>query len=394
MTHSRDTKLAHLGRDPHRFAGAVNPPVVRTSTVLAPDMATYETGGRRRYQHGETVYGRYGTPTHHALEAALSELEGAADTFLFPSGLSAITTALLAVVEHGDHVLVTDAAYGPTRGFCTGFLARIGVRATFFDPEVDADGLAALIEPATKAVVLEAPGSMTFEMPDIPALAARARDAGLAVLMDNTWATPYGFRPLDHGVNLSIQAATKYIGGHADVMLGAVSADASWATALRRTAYDLGVCAGPDEVYLALRGLRTLGVRLRQHQTNALAVARWLDARPEVDRVLFPAMPGAPGHDIWSRDFDAACGLFGVVLAQPYSETALAAMLDHMAVFGIGSSWGGYESLAIACHPERARAVTAWNAPGPVLRLHVGLEDPDDLIADLDAGFARLTAAG
>ncbi|SDF72323.1 cystathionine beta-lyase [Limimonas halophila] len=389
-----DTKLGHLGREPQRFDGAVNPPVYHVSTVLAPDLDTYEAGGRRRYEHGEMVYGRYGTPTHHALESALSELEGAADTVILPSGLAAITCALFAVVRTGDHVLVTDSAYGPTRGFCTGLLQRMGVSTTFYDPTIDPEGLAALIRPETKAMVLEAPGSMTFEVQDVPALAQRAKAAGLCVLMDNTWATPLFFQPIAHGVDLSIQAATKYIVGHADAMLGAVSASDAWARTLRSTMYELGMSAGPDDVYLGMRGLRTLGVRLRQHWRNALTVAEWLRDRPEVAQVLYPALPDAPGHEVWKRDFAGASGLFGVVLAEPYSRDAIAAMLDGMSLFGIGSSWGGYESLMIACYPEKARTATTWDAPGPLLRLHIGLEDPADLIADLEAGFARLTAGG
>ena len=387
-----DTKLGHLGRDPQRFDGAVNPPVYHVSTVVAPDLDTYEAGGRRRYEHGEMVYGRYGTPTHHALEAALTELEGAADTVTLSSGLAAITCALFTVVQAGDHVLVTDSAYGPTRGLCIGLLQRMGVSTTFYDPGIEADGLAELIRPETRALVLESPGSMTFEVQDVPALAQCAKAAGLCVLMDNTWATPLFFRPLDHGVDLSIQAATKYIVGHADAMLGAVSATEPWARRLRSTAYELGISAGPDDVYLGLRGLRTLSVRLRQHWTNALTVAEWLRERPEVDRVLYPALPDNPGHALWQRDFAGASGLFGVVLAEPYSRDAVAAMLDGMSLFGIGSSWGGYESLMIACYPENARTATSWSTPGPLLRLHIGLEDPRDLIADLDAGFARLTA--
>lgn len=392
-TRKTATKLAHLGSDPARFAGAVNPPVFRASTILAPDLDTYETENRQRFERGETVYGRFGTPTHRALEQALSELEGGADTLLYPSGLSAVATALLTVMNSGDHLLMVDSVYGPTRKVCEGTLKRMGIATTYYDPTIPAKALKELIRPETKAVFLESPGSMTFEMQDIPALTATAKAAGLTVLMDNTWATPVYFQPLSHGVDLSIQAATKYIVGHADAMLGAVTANADWAKALRATTYELGVCPGPDDVYLGLRGLRTMEVRLARHAETSLALARWLEQRPEVHRVLHPALPGDPGHEIWARDFGGSSGLFGVVLAHAYPRKAVAAMLDGLELFGIGSSWGGYESLAIACYPQSQRTASRWDAPGPLLRLHAGLEDPGDLIADLAAGLERLNAA-
>jgi len=386
------TRILHAGRHPARFDGAVNPPVYHASTIAFERLDDLEAAIADPSQGRH--YGRFGTPTTRALEEAVADLEGGSGCVLAPSGLAAITLPLLALLGPGDHLLLPDSVYGPTRKFADTVLAPWGVAVEYYRPGPE-DDLTPRLGPATRVVFTESPGSHTFEIQDIPAIARAAHGRGATVVMDNTWSAGWCFDALAHGVDVSVQAGTKYIVGHADALMGTVTArDPDLLATVRRTAHLFGHCAGSEEAHLALRGLRTLGVRLRQHQTNALAVARWLDARPEVDRVLFPAMPGAPGHDIWSRDFDAACGLFGVVLAQPYSETALAAMLDHMAVFGIGSSWGGYESLAIACHPERARAVTAWNAPGPVLRLHVGLEDPDDLIADLDAGFARLTAAG
>jgi cystathionine beta-lyase len=388
------TKLGHLGRDPQRFDGVVNPPVYHASTVIAPDTASFKAGGKRRFQPGETVYGRFGTPTHHALQDALSELEGGADTLLMPSGLQAIVTALLTVLKAGDHALIADTVYAPTRACCDGFLAGLGIYVTYYDPGIDADGLAALIRPETKALYLESPGSSTFELQDVPALAMTARAHGLAVLMDNTWATPLLFRPLEHGVDLSIQAATKYVVGHADAMLGAVTANADWAPALRRTTFQLGACVGPDDAYLGLRGLRTMDVRLQRHQATGLELARWLEAREEVAQVLHPALESHPQHALWRRDFDGASGLFSIVLAEPWSEAAVAAMLDGFELFGLGASWGGFESLAIPTDPAPIRTATAWQAPGPTIRLHAGLEDPDDLIADLAAGFERLQTAG
>ncbi|RDD63890.1 cystathionine beta-lyase [Ferruginivarius sediminum] len=385
------TRLTHLGRDPKRFAGAVNPPVFHASTILSPDLAGYQAGGQRRFEKGATVYGRFGTPTQHALQDALTDLEGGADTLLFPSGLAAITTALMTVLASGDHVLVADSAYRPTRSLCDGLLRRFGVETTYFDPTLDGDALMGLIRPETKAILLESPGSMTFEVQDVPALAAAAKSKGLAVLMDNTWATPLFFRPLEHGVDLSIQAATKYIVGHADAMLGAVTANDEWASALRKTTFELGMAAAPDDAYLGMRGLRTLDVRLRRHWQNALELAAWLQARDEVASVLYPPLEQHPQHGLWKRDFDGASGLFGVVLSHPYSDAAVASMCDGYELFGIGASWGGFESLVIAGRPHRT--ATAWKAAAPVLRFHAGLEDAGDLIADLEAGFQRLNAA-
>jgi cystathionine beta-lyase len=388
------TKLGHIGRDPQRFDGVVNPPVYHASTVIAPDTETFKSGSQRRFQPGETVYGRFGTPTHHALQDALTELEGGRDTMLLPSGLQAIVTALLTVLKAGDHALIADTVYAPTRSCCNGFLAGLGIEVTYYDPCIEADRLAALIRPNTKALYLESPGSSTFELQDVPALAHAAKAHGLAVMMDNTWATPLLFRPLEHGVDLSIQAATKYVVGHADAMLGTVTANADWAHALRKTTFQLGACVGPDDVYLALRGLRTMDVRLQRHQATGLTLARWLEGRPEVAQVLHPALESHPQHALWQRDFDGASGLFSIVLAEPWPESAVAAMLDGFELFGLGASWGGFESLAIPTDPRPIRSATDWQAPGPTIRLHAGLEDPDDLIADLDAGFARLRAAG
>jgi len=386
------TRLAHKGRDPQRFAGAVNPPPFRMSTALAPDLATYETPGRK-FQSGETVYGRYGTPTHHALADLLTDLEGGADTVLLPAGLSAITTALMTVLKAGDHLLVSDSVYGPTRAFCDTVLKRFGVATTYLDPTLDPAGLESLCRPETRALFLESPGSMTFEVQDVPGLAAAAHARDLAVLMDNTWATPLYFRPLEHGVDITIHAGTKYLVGHADAMLGTATANDAWARPLRETFYELGAISGSEETYLALRGLRTLDVRLPRHWESGVMVARWLEQRPEVAQVLHPALPSHPQHRLWMRDFEGASGLFAFVLAEGYSHAALAAMLDGLALFGIGSSWGGYESLMIAGNPSPRRAASPLPGPGWLLRVHVGLEAAEDLLADLDAGFDRLNAA-
>jgi len=387
------TRLVHSGRDPERFHGAVNPPAYRVSTVLAPDFATYTKPGRK-FEAGATVYGRYGTPTHHALEDMLTELEGGTDTMLLPAGLSAITTALFAVLESGDELLMTDAAYGPTRQFCDKVLARMGVTTTYVPPTLTADDLTGFIGDRTRALFLESPGSMSFELQDVPNLAATARAHGLTVLMDNTWATPLYFRPLEHGVDMAIEAGTKYIVGHADAMLGSVTSTAAWAHRVRETAYDIGNISGSEETYLALRGIRTLSARLPRHWENGVLVAKWLENRAEVAQVLHPGLPSHPQHHIWTRDFDGASGLFAFVLDKPYGQDALAALVDDLAYVGLGSSWGGFESLIVPGYPAPKRSVSALPGSGPLVRLHIGLEDPDDLIRDLAAGLDRLRAVG
>jgi cystathionine beta-lyase len=381
------TRLVTGGRDTAANHGFVNPPVYHASTVLYPSADDF-LARRARY-----VYGRRGTPTSEALETALRELEGpaCAGVALLPSGLAAISTALLSVLKAGDHLLVTDSAYQPTRKFCNGILERYGVTATYYDPMIGA-GLAALMRPNTRAVFVEAPGSLTFEVQDVPAIAEAAHAGGAVVLMDNTWASPLYFRPLDKGVDLSVQAGTKYIGGHSDVMLGAVSATAAVWERLRGTVHALGLCVGPDDTYLGLRGLRTLGVRLAQHYQAGLKVARWLAARPEVARVLHPALDTCPGHAIWARDFAGASGLFSVIL-KPVAQSAVNAFLDELDLFGIGASWGGFESLAIPFDCTPIRTATKWAPGGPTVRFHIGLEDVDDLIGDLERGFAALAAA-
>jgi cysteine-S-conjugate beta-lyase len=383
-----DTRLVVGGRDPSAYHGFVNPPVYHASTVLYPS-AEDLIAHRARYQ-----YGRRGTPTSEALEGAIQAIEGpgCAGVALLPSGLCAISAALIAALASGDHLLVTDSAYRPTRTFCDGPLARLGVETTYYDPLIGA-GIARLFKPNTRAVFLEAPGSQSFEMQDVPAIAAAAHERGLTVLMDNTWATPLYFDAFAKGVDLSIQAGTKYIGGHSDVMLGTISANAALWPRLKETVTTMGLCVGPDDMYLALRGLRTLGVRLERHQQSALRIARWLRERPEVLRVMHPALEDDPGHAIWRRDFTGSSGLFSIVL-EPVSDAAVRAFLDALELFGMGFSWGGYESLVILFDCTAYRTATRWAPGGLALRFHIGLEDPDDLIADLERGFAAMAKAG
>lgn len=382
-----ETRLVHSGRDSQANFGFINPPVYHASTVLYPT-AEDQVAHRARYQ-----YGRRGTPTTEALEDALRALEGeaCAGVALMPSGLSAIATALLAVAGAGDHILVTDSVYRPTRVFCDGVFKRMGVETTYYDPLIGAD-IAKLIKPNTKAVFVEAPGSQSFEMQDIPAIAKVAHDKGTLVLMDNTWATPLYFNAFEKGVDLSIQAGTKYIGGHSDIMFGCVSANTAAVAALKDTVRAIGLSVGPDDVFLALRGLRTLAVRLARHYESGLKIARWLYARPEVQRVLHPALESDPGHQIWKRDFAGASGLFSIVL-KSMPEKAVHAFMNELTLFGMGYSWGGFESLVILFDCSEYRTATQWAPGGPTLRMHIGLEDTGDLITDLERGFAAMADA-
>lgn len=381
-----ETALVTAGRDTKAQRGFVNPPVVHGSTVL------YPTADDLHAHRGEFQYGRHGTPTTRALQQALMALEGpqCAGVGIAPSGLSAITTTLLAILKSGDHLLVCDNVYRPSRNFCNGMLARYGVETTFFDPLIGA-GIAGLFKPNTKAVLIEAPGSQSFEMPDVPAIASVAHRHGAIVVDDNTWATPLFHRSLEQGVDISIQAATKYIGGHSDIMFGTISANAKTWPVMIDAIRLLGVCAGPDDVFLAIRGLRTLAVRLAQHQHSGLEIARWLAQRPEVLRVLHPALEGDPGHAVWKRDFTGASGLFGVVL-KPVSKASVDAMLNALKLFGMGYSWGGFESLIIPFDCSSYRTATKWAPGGPTLRLHIGLENVEDLKSDLVRGFEVLNA--
>ena len=382
-----DTKLAIGGRDPFAHHGYVNTPVYHASTLL------YRTAEDFLARRGQYFYGRRGTPTSEALALAIQEIEGptCAGVALLPSGLAAISSALLSVLKAGDHVLVTDSVYGPTRKFCDSVLSRYGVTTSYYDPTIGGS-IAGLMQPNTRVVFAEAPGSLSFEMQDIPAIAAAAHARGALVLMDNTWASPLYFRALEKGVDLSIQSGTKYIGGHSDLMLGTVSANQETWSKLRDTVFALGLCVGPDDMNLGLRGLRTMGVRLARHHESGLKVARWLEQRPEVLRVLHPALPSDPGHALWKRDFTGACGLFGVVF-QPVPDKAVNAFLNALTLYGMGASWGGYESLAIPFDCAPYRTATKWAPGGPAVRIHIGLEDAGDLIADLERGFAAFAAA-
>jgi len=374
------------GRDTKAQKGFVNPPVVHGSTVL------YPTAEDLRAHRSEFQYGRHGTPTTRALQQTLMALEGpqCAGVGIAPSGLAAISTTLLAVLKAGDHILVCDNIYRPTRNFCQGVLARYGVETTYFDPLIGA-GIAALFKPNTRVVMVEAPGSQSFEMPDVPAIAAAAHAHDVLVIDDNTWATPLFRRSLEQGVDISIQAATKYIGGHSDIMFGTISANAKTWPVIAENIRLLGVCAGPDDVFLALRGLRTLAVRLAQHHRSGLEMARWLQDRPEVVKVLHPALESDPGHAIWKRDFTGASGLFSIVLKDA-PQKAVDALLDTVTLFGMGFSWGGFESLVIPFDCSSYRSATKWAPDGPTLRLHIGLENVEDLKADLDRGFAAFNA--
>lgn len=387
-----DSVLVHAGRDPLQNFGIVNPPVYRASTVLFPsvDAFRHRARGERRYRG--VRYGALGTPTTFALADAVAQLEGGQGTVVVSSGLAAVTLALTALLSKGDHLLMADCVYGPTREFCDTILNRFGVQTTYYDPLMGAD-IATLLQPNTRVVFTESPGSMTFEVQDIPAIAAVAHAHDIMVIMDNTWATPLFFKPFDHGVDLSIQAGTKYIAGHSDLVIGLITARSERLfRQVKEIVNGFGDIAGPEECYLTLRGMRSMGARLRQQQAAVMEIVRWLQRRGEVKRVLYPPLAGDPGHRIWRRDFSGASSLFGLVLDTP-SQTAVDQMVDGYRFFKIGASWGGFESLVIPANPRRIRTAVPWTETGMVLRYHVGLEDVGDLIADLDDGFQRLRSA-
>jgi cystathionine beta-lyase len=378
-----DTLLTHAGLSPHDFHGFINPPVVRASTVLFPDVEAMLGRTGHRYSYGLT-----NTPTIEALVDAFNALDRAAGTVLVPSGLAAVTTAILVAVRPGTHILVPDNVYAPTRRFCDESLPAFGVETVYYDPLIGGE-IAGLLADAS-ALFLEAPGSHSFEMPDLPALVAAARAAGVTTMLDNTWATPLIYRPLEHGIDLAIYAGTKYQGGHSDLLIGSISANQKTWKALKQLHKNLGIQAGTEEIWLTLRGLRTMGIRLERHEKSALEIARWLAAHPAVVRVLHPALPGDAGHAVWKRDFGRSTGLFGFVLDG--EERHAKAFLNALKLFGLGFSWGGFESLAVLGELENCRTVRKWTE-GPVIRLHVGLEDVRDLIDDLERGFAAMQAA-
>jgi cystathionine beta-lyase len=384
-----DTKITHGGRRDEWLQGMVNVPVSRTSTVLFEDVATMDAAYPPR--DGTPSYGRNGTPTQWSLAEALTELEpGAAGTRLFPSGAAAVAMALSSVLEPGDQLLMVDNVYGPTRYFCDHQLKRFGISTRYYDPLASADEIDAMLTDATRAIFMESPGSLTFEVQDVPGICEVAKARGIATLLDNTWATPLFFQALAHGVDLAILACTKYIAGHADVMLGSVTAtDKHW-DKLSKTARLYGQCVSPDDAYLAARGLRTLGVRLRRHEDSAIKIARWLQDQLQVGQVLHPALKDSPGHALWKRDFTGSSGLFSIVLKDADDDDANR-FVESLDLFGIGYSWGGFESLAIPVHPERLRTVSRHPASGAMVRLHIGLEDTDDLIADLEQGLTLIS---
>jgi cystathionine beta-lyase len=378
-----NTKLAHAGYAPRDFHGFVNPPVVHASTVLFPDAQTMRTRNLRY------TYGTRGTPTSEALCIAIDSLEGSAGTIAVPSGLAAVTVPLLAFLSAGDHILLVDTIYFPTRRFADTMLKRLGVEVEYYEPEIGAD-IAKLVKPNTRVIFTESPGSNTYEIQDIPAITAVAREHGIITMLDNTWATPLFFKPLDHGVDISIHAATKYPGGHSDILLGTVSANEKCWDQLYNTYLTLGTCAGPDDVYQGLRGLRTMGLRLKHHEASALEIARWLEGRPGVVKVLHPGLESHPGHAIFKRDFSGSSGTFSFVLDG--GEAQADAFLDALRIFGLGYSWGGYDSLAVNASLAD-RTVASRDYGGAIMRLHIGVEDVADLMSDIEGALAAALAA-
>jgi cystathionine beta-lyase len=390
-THRYMTRLSHAGRAGTNIRGFVNPAVHRGSTMLYPNMAERMKGGSERLEQ-KPHYGTGGNPTHWALENVIAEIEGGTRCQVVSTGLAAVTVPLLAYVKSGDHVLMPDSVYGPARSFCDSFLSKMGVATTYYDPCIDAAGIEALFRAETTVLYLESPGSHSFEMQDVPALAAVGRRRGATVMLDNTWGIHY-FQPFRHGVHVSIQALTKYVVGHSDVLLGSVTvaSEADWER-VRGTSLVLGQYASPDDCWLALRGVRTMGVRMEHQMRSAIAVADWLRGRPEIREVLYPALPGARGHEIWKRDFTGACSLFGIVFRPDISREQIFAMAEALQLFGKGASWGGYESLALPSTGFLTRTATSGDLGGQAMRLHVGLEDVEDLKADLAQGLAVMNA--
>jgi cystathionine beta-lyase len=383
-----DTRLVRTGSDPKNQQGAVNPPVYRASTVIFPTVKAMKDAEKIKFD--TTFYGVLGTPTTFALEDAMAEIEGGYRAVSVSSGLAAITTALITFLKSGDHLLMVDSVYGPTRNFCNTTLKNFGIITTYYDPLIGTK-IKELIKPETKIIFTESPGSYTFEIQNIPAIVKIAHEHNIKVILDNTWSAGYFFKPFDYSVDISIQATTKYQAGHADVILGHIIAKTKqdWLE-LKLTTGALGQAVAPDVCYLALRGIRTLSVRLEEHQKNAIEVANWLSKRPEVETILHPAFTSCPGHEIWQRDFTGSSGLFSIIL-KDFSTKQVNEMLDHMDYFAMGFSWGGFESLIVPCDPTKIRSATKWNASGPLLRIHVGQEDVQDLIKDLERGLNRLS---
>lgn len=377
------TRITQVGRDPAKQAGFVNTAVYRGSTVIFPTVNDIE------HNRAEFNYGTMGTPTIANLENAWSDLAGAAGTVLSPSGLGALALALLTTLKAGDHLLMPDSVYKPTRLFCAGMLAKLGIETTYYDPLIGT-GIKTLFRPNTSTLFLESPGSQSFEIQDVPTMTELAKQQGIATIIDNTWATPIFFRAHEHGCDLSVEAGTKYLGGHSDLLMGVVSANETWWPKLRET-YDLmAMLPGAEDCFLALRGLRTMYLRLKEAEKRGLEMAHWLKSRPEVLKVLHPAFPECPGHEFWKRDFKGSSGLFSIILQPEYTKAGVDNMLDNMSIFAMGYSWGGFESLVIPFNCADYRTATQWNPGGRALRLQIGLEDMDDLKADLEQGFARL----
>ena len=381
-----ETAVLHYGRTPENYAGVVNPPIYRGSTILFPTLKAMHEAEQN--WHAQPYYGRHGTPPTFAFEQAIADLEGGYRAVAVSSGVAAITSALSAFVASGDHVLMVDTVYGPTRKFCESLLRRFGVETTYYPPDIGA-AISTLMRPTTRVVYLESPGSLTFEMQDVPAIAAAAKAGGATVILDNTWGTPLFFKPFMHQVDVSLHAATKYIVGHSDALLGVIVANEATFMAVKQAAALYGHHAAPDDIYLAQRGLRTMAIRLERHAANALQLCDWLLTQPEVTRVLNPAHPSDPGHALWRRDFTGACGLFGCVLQPHITAQQIAACVESLQLFGLGFSWGGYESLVLPVDLRGIRSARAWQE-GPVIRLHAGLEHVDDLRQDLERGFAAL----
>jgi len=388
---SPETKVAHLGRDHKDSHGFVNLPIYHGSTVLYETYDEFRNSEARRQQRDQVLYGRYGTPLSFALETAIAELEGANGAITVSSGLAAITESLKAFVGQGDHILVTDSVYQPTRKYCNQVLTRFGVEVSYFDPLIGGD-IKDLIKQNTSVIFVESPGSQTFEIQDLPAITEVAKRNGIATILDNTWATPLYLKPFDLGIDVSVHAATKYITGHSDAMLGIISTNEACYERIRNSVRLSGQCAGPDPIFLGLRGLRTMPTRLKQHWKSGIKVAEWLAGRPEVARLIHPALPSHPGHNLWKRDFTGASGLFAFILHE-VSDDAVGRLLENTQLFGMGYSWGGFESLLIPFDPRSYRTATEWNAEGPAFRIHIGLEDPDELIHDLQVGFDAMNVS-